>query len=154
MKAMGKFPHIFLCTYPTRNEKGGDFFSTFPVGHNEDKPLRGRLKSVTDILQVPGCDQGSLKEMRSRTDAHRNNSSIKERFDVFHFTDKNLNSEDLKRKQYGLVNTRGKVHTSILHCTAHSKYSCHLMNYAGFSWGMVKGQFCTLQETPFSSFNF
>lgn len=70
-------------------------------------------------------------------------TEIMDRFDVFHFTDKNLYSEVLKNKQYRLVNTGGKVHTSILCYIAHNKYSYHTMNYAGFSWGIVKGQFCT-----------
>lgn len=90
-----------------------------------------------------GCDQRSLKEMRSRTDAHRSDASIKERFGVFHFTDKKLISEVWRRKQYSLVNTGEKVHTNILCCTAHDKYSCHTMNYAGFSWGILKAQFHT-----------
>lgn len=40
---------------------------------------------MIDILYALGSDEGSLKEFRSRTDAHRNNGTIKERFGVFLF---------------------------------------------------------------------
>jgi len=51
-----------------------------------------------------GGDQVSLKELRSRTGAHRNNNAIKQRFDACHFKNKNMISEVLKTKQYSLVN--------------------------------------------------